>query len=340
MTNQLPSHFVHLRGAVEDGPTVVVLGGTHGDEKTGILAVDRLADLFGVSLQEESRVIESPAISGNLFLGYGNPEAMRLNRRGAGEDNDLNRCFDPARLLDVETNTSVDFVRARALAPLLSETDYLFDLHGTSSPSTPFVCSSIYSEEHHRLLGFVPVEVMLTDPQAILGTPERLRTTGTTDAFVNTHGGVAICYESGQMTDESKIDEVFRTVVDLLRAVGSVTQSFAPEIQSVLVVAQSEQKVYQLFHCEQVDLAELFLEDLSQSFVYEPGMQKNWIRVQPGDLLGRYRSGREVRLYMGGILLFPKDPAKIQIRPEDSSYRDSLYYLARRIDDLPSWTRR
>lgn len=142
----LPDFIWQLRGKDQSGPNVVILGGTHGDELTGIELVNRMLKVIGLK-DNPAGVYNNEHICGNLFLGFGNPAAIELNSRGASKERDLNRSFSSIDIdRPLHPDDPPDVIRAHELAPLFQKTDYLFDIHATSSPSEPFVCFGEYAD--------------------------------------------------------------------------------------------------------------------------------------------------------------------------------------------------
>ena len=78
----LPSNVWKIAGDDQDGPNVVVLGGTHGDEITGLELVRRLLRKLGV-LNKAAGAYERCGVLGNLFLGFGNIDAILRGTRAA-----------------------------------------------------------------------------------------------------------------------------------------------------------------------------------------------------------------------------------------------------------------
>ena len=78
----LPNQVWQLTGKDQSGPNVMVLGGTHGDELTGIELVRHMLSQLGL-LNQPSGAFERNDAIGNLFLGFGNPEAILRKTRGA-----------------------------------------------------------------------------------------------------------------------------------------------------------------------------------------------------------------------------------------------------------------
>ena len=97
---------------------VIIFGGTHGNEWTGIYAVKEYA---------ETLKKEFPNLDIHFILA--NPEAFKLNRRF--KDEDLNRAF---QFLSEDRKNSYENQRARELKSLIdSEPCFVIDLHTTTS---------------------------------------------------------------------------------------------------------------------------------------------------------------------------------------------------------------
>jgi succinylglutamate desuccinylase len=100
---------------------VAIVGGTHGNEWTGIYLVKKF--------QQFPELITRSTFKTLTLLA--NPEAIALNRRYV--DRDLNRCFTPQDLSD-PTLTRYEDQRAKEIAAQLnSQTDVIIDLHSTTS---------------------------------------------------------------------------------------------------------------------------------------------------------------------------------------------------------------
>lgn len=122
---------------------VLIIGGTHGNEWTGIQIVQKYADY----LQKKF-----PALK--LEFIFANPEAHRLNRRFVDED--LNRAF---QFLEEDRKNSYEHKRAKEIKKQVLESPCLIiDLHTTTAnmgrtiivshyePSVLKVCSKLTAE--------------------------------------------------------------------------------------------------------------------------------------------------------------------------------------------------
>lgn len=110
------------------GPHVWINAITHGKEICGAIALDHLLRR-GLRPERGTLTLSFANISAFASIDGDNP----LGRRFV--DQDLNRVWDK---LDSDAQ-SIELNRARALAPLAEEADYLFDLHAMSHPTEPLV---------------------------------------------------------------------------------------------------------------------------------------------------------------------------------------------------------
>lgn len=328
----LPSYIWQLTGRDTEGPNVLILGGVHGDELTGIDVMRRLLATLDL-LNEPAGIFARDDIRGNLFVGFGNPEAIVRCTRAASRGLDLNRSFTPHELDEAPADTDrMDLRRARELAPLRLETDFLIDVHGTSTPSVPFVCCGNDSPAHRELYSRLPVRYVLTDPHRVYTRYERAGgELGTTDDIVNTRGGgawserhtgvrrgVAICYEAGQAQDigGGRMRAILAHVMDLVSSLGVTTPAFDTLFADLPRETHNEpQEVYAIVEN---------IAAKSDAFTYEPSMEECWREVAAHQLVGRYADGAEERAPRAGMMLFPAAPGRVKTDKK-------LYCIAERI---------
>lgn len=97
---------------------VIIFGGTHGNEWTGIFAVKEYAD----ELKKEFTNLD-------LHIVHANPEAFKVNKRF--KDEDLNRAF---QFLHENRSNSYEHTRAKELKNLIDDgLCFVLDLHTTTS---------------------------------------------------------------------------------------------------------------------------------------------------------------------------------------------------------------
>ncbi len=263
-----------IQGA-EDGPIISFMGGTHGNELTGIECVKRMHN------QIEKNEIEIK--KGTLYLILGNPRAIEKNERGSQDHQDLNRCFNVDVMND--PNPSYECLRAKELAGILSSVDFSLDIHSTNKPSDPTILGRT-TEGHESIYKWLPSDYLLSDPEYILGDAPV-----TTDEFVDDNGGVGVAYESGQTTDISKVDVVYSALINILKDKGIIDGggNITPPKQTLRYFELSG-KI-------------LLTED---GFEFEKGRgEGSFEEFKKGDLLAHIGSEPYYAEY-DGVILFPK----------------------------------
>ena len=129
-----------LTGAAP-GPTLILVGGIHGNEPEGVIACRSLM----------ARLRATPLPSGEVVAFIGNPDALAAGRRHLARD--LNRQWtrervDAARAKDASGDSGAD-AEERALVALAGALDeaiarargpvFVLDLHASSSEGVPFI---------------------------------------------------------------------------------------------------------------------------------------------------------------------------------------------------------
>lgn len=110
------------------GPHLWINALTHGDEVCGAVALDQLLRR-GVRPERGTLTLSFANVAAAAAIDDDHP----LGRRSL--DQDMNRVWDK---LDGATH-NIEIDRARELAPLVEEADYLFDLHAMTHPTEPLV---------------------------------------------------------------------------------------------------------------------------------------------------------------------------------------------------------
>lgn len=181
------------------GPTVMILGGIHGDEICGVFAVKSLID------QRATCALKK----GKLILMYGNLQAIRANLRQVDEN--LNRMFhtDPAAYTP-KMQESYAYLRAMQIKPYLDQTDVLLDLHSVGNQdAVPFVICEENGREIARHFSVPIVCSGLDDAHP-----------GGTDGYMNKSGKIGLCLECGQHTDPGAVELAQEGITTFLAAMG------------------------------------------------------------------------------------------------------------------------
>lgn len=300
----LPTHITHFPswGHIT-GPSILILGGTHGDERAAIEIIKRLIHRF------QSRDLQR-SICGSLYIGFGNPIAIAQRTRAASiTGRDLNRCFTDDTL-EQTIGMTEDIRRANELLPLLHDIDVLIDVHSTSMKSVPFLCCERAHDSLLHIAEYLPVDRILTDPHHIL-SGNHSEQHPTMDSYLNRRGAVGLCYETGEANDLTGVEHIAQSLFQLLTCLGV--------IETDCHMTKTKQTLFSLSH--RIDAAE-------DRFMFKPGLV-GWTQVQPGQRIGRYESGTYEIAPTHGFLLFPKAKQK---RKKGTS----LYFLAQPIDNNDS----
>ena len=190
----IPRELGYIDGA-EAGPTLILLGGLHGNEPAGVIAIQRvLADLHG----------EEAGIKGHVIGVVGNCQALAADQRFL--EYDLNRAWHPDYLTrlraQVVFNRGEDQEQVeldRVLSKIIGAATgrlFLLDIHTTSGPGSAFAILDDTLPNREVALDF-PVPL-------IFGLEEEL--SGTLASYLTPQAVTALGFEAGQHTDPRSVD--------------------------------------------------------------------------------------------------------------------------------------
>jgi succinylglutamate desuccinylase len=290
--NEIGHSMWQISGDVP-GTHMVVLGGVHGDEVTGIGCVKSLHDMFA-SDQKKLKC-------GKLTLILGNEEAIKIGKRGTSPEHNLNRMFSDQHL----AGPVLDFYesrRAHELAPVLRSADISIDVHSTSVPTVPFLPCA-FSPRHEKIYRWFDANIVLADPDFILGG-----TRSTTDEYVDHCGGIGICFETGYAKDTSRLPAVIDGILNILADQKMIEPS------GHLEPHWPTYSVYQL-------TKKIVLTDAGFSFVKD--FPQSFQEVKKGELIG-YHGRIPEMAPEDGVIAFPRAPDQ-WIAGHD------IFFLARKI---------
>ena len=175
-------------------PTVIALGGIHGNERAGVFA-----------LQKIFKTIKTEKINftGNFYGISGNISAISENIRFKNVD--LNRIWTKKEILklQLEDNLKCESQEQKEIYTIIKEIlqkekgpFYFLDLHTTSSDTTPFITISDSLNNRKYSSSFsIPV---------ILDIEEYLD--GSLLSYINKFGHVALGFEAGRHDKEVSVD--------------------------------------------------------------------------------------------------------------------------------------
>ena len=173
------------------GPRVLLLGGVHGDEKAGVLALERLAAEFA---------------SGRLSLARGQLTiAPRVNAEAVARgvhfvDENLNRIVRP-RAAPATREQGL----AAELIPLIDAADAVLDLHGAPAPTAPFVFLDDESVPVRGWAEALGADYLLTGWPALFAGSD----TVTTTEYAQSRGKRALTVEAGRNDDPAAAEFAF-----------------------------------------------------------------------------------------------------------------------------------
>jgi succinylglutamate desuccinylase len=272
-----------------NGPTFVVFGGLHGNEQTGVEAIE--------VVREELRPIRNRIRGAFIGLG-GNLGALErdtrfierdLNRRWFARDVEalLERDDGGDRHEDGEQREILDIVH-KIIAGSPGEVCIL-DLHSTSSRSPAFVCMPDALWNHE--LGFalrVPV---------ILGLEEAIE--GTMLGYFSDLGHTTVCFEGGihgaRETLEAHVAAIMVGLVTAGIVRASDIRAYDRHVERLEDIGRSLPRAVEILYRHAISPAD--------EFSMEPGYT-SFQPVSAGELVARDRSG-QIKSPRAGRMLMP-----------------------------------
>ncbi len=195
-----------------EGPTVLFLGGIHGNEPAGLAALTRVLRRLGRGgLEYHGRF---HALAGNLAA---------LERGQRFLDRDLNRAWEPHRIRDIldggdpgdrsEDGEQGELIRIFQQALQERGGSFLFvDLHTSSAMGAPFTCLGD-TLDNRRLALSVPIPM-------ILGLEECID--GAVLEFFNERGIAGLAIEGGKHDTTEAVDNLEAAIWILLVEAGAI----------------------------------------------------------------------------------------------------------------------
>jgi succinylglutamate desuccinylase len=203
--------IIKIKGSTK-GPTSIILAGVHGNEKCGILALKKIIP----SLKIER---------GQVFFGYGNPQAIKKNIRFI--DSNLNRIFKDGDLLSTADKHSYEYKRAQYLKKYLDRADALLDIHASHTPnSIPFIVCEKNAKE---IVKYLPVDLIVSGFDKIQP--------GGTDYYMNKIGKISVCVECGYFEDSKSTQIAEKIIYAFLKARGHIINNNTPRKQSHIKIS-------------------------------------------------------------------------------------------------------
>jgi len=162
--------------AVKPGKTIAVFGGIHGNEKIGVMLIDKLIQSFEPS-------------SGTVHFVYGNPRAIEQNVRCT--ETNLNRNF-----IKTQNPISYEEQRAQELMELLDGCDALLDIHAYNEPDMQLPTFAICEKKSY------PVARKLPIPTVISGFNDIQK--GSANGYMENYNKYAVVLELGSVANSER----------------------------------------------------------------------------------------------------------------------------------------
>lgn len=190
----LVQRVIGSKKGVKKSPTVIAVGGIHGNERAGINALTKVFETI-----EEDKI----KFEGNFYGIAGNINALSENIRF--KNTDLNRIWTKEEVLKLHLESDLEieskeqkeiYLIIKNIIESESGPFYFLDLHTTSSDTQPFITISD-SLNNRKFSSYFSIPT-------ILGIEEFLD--GPLLTYINEFGHVALGFEAGQHTKEESVD--------------------------------------------------------------------------------------------------------------------------------------
>jgi predicted deacylase len=252
------------------GPRVLLLGGVHGEEKPGILALERLAGEF-----QAGRL---SLVRGQLtIVPRANSEAVARGLHFVDEN--LNRIVRPQ-----PAPANHEQGLAGELAALIAAHDAVLDLHGTPAPTVPFVFLDDESVPVRGWAEALGADHLLTGWPALYSGSDALTTTG----FAQSLGKRALTVEAGQNDDpqaaEFAFDAARRAIAHFGLIVGAPRRPKPKALRLTAVVRRERDDAF-------------------------ARPWRNFDPVKKGEVLARRADGVELTASADGVVVMPFEGA-------------------------------
>ncbi len=261
------------------GPRVVMFSGVHGDEISGIHAVEKLFfDFFN-----GARTL----LKGSLTLTRSNAHAIAAERRYLKYN--LNRMYKDEYGPDIDRN-EYEYTRAQELKSILRECDYFLDLHSAPIAQEPFLIAEQHAIDFFSKLGL---------PHIIMGWNKFSggTTGGDGENYANMHGAIAATLESGSHFEKRSNDVAYRTVITMLSLLGM--------IDGVKDASRAEAEV--------IDMYAVVTKE-ADDFRYA-GNVENFQRFKRDEAFA-FQNGKPITVKEDTILLIPMKPEDTKVHEE------------------------
>lgn len=283
----------------EKGPLLICLGGIHGNEPAGVMALDILFKMLQVE------PITNPdfrfrgtmvGIRGNLHAIDKKVRFIKKDLNRALKPEDVSKVFetDPLELEaeDYEMYHLINAVRAE-IESIPNERVFILDLHTTTATGGIFTLTSDDARS-------IEVGVAMHAP-VIIGFEQMLKGT-TMGYFKPKHFDgrkiTSVVFEGGQHEDPLSVNRCIAATINCMRTIGCVRPEDVENRHDYLLIEYSEGLP------KLARLIERYGVEENSNFVMSPGF-RNFDLVKKGQLLA-HQDGEPVYSPQAGMIIMPK----------------------------------
>lgn len=269
------------------GPTLIVVGGIHGNEPAGAEALRGISPKLA-EMQER--------IKGRVYFIAGNTRALPQKVRFI--DRDLNRSWTRENMLAAGSPAFMELSEGRELTEIDRLLDsilitarsevYVLDLHSTSAGGSPFATVGDTMRNRAFAQKF-PVTI-------VLGIEEQLE--GTMLEYLNNAGTVTLGFEGGQHDSPVTVENNTSLVWLALLNTGILSAADVPDLKdhrARLAAGKGGSRIVEVRYREAISA-----ED---EFEMNPGF-KNFDPVKKGQIIAKNKFG-PIRAVEKGLVLMP-----------------------------------
>ncbi|MEP1151471.1 MAG: succinylglutamate desuccinylase/aspartoacylase family protein [Balneola sp.] len=276
----------------EPGPTILALAGIHGNEPTGIKAIEHVLEMLK-GLEDKLR---------GTFIGIrGNLEALEKGERFIDED--MNRIWftsilDKVRRTPINDLKTAERRETKAVLEVIDpyihkenkEYPIVFaDLHTFSSENGLFAISSRDSK-NEELLSKLKIPLIFGIEKALHGTALK---------YVQNAGNISFAFEAGMHFSEKAEFNATAGLYALLVATECLDVSYIPDYKSYndFLVEQTSGLP------DKVEFVYKHIVEVDDEFEMKAGF-KNFDRIKKGDWLANDKLGK-IEAQVDGYILMP-----------------------------------
>lgn len=274
LENNFPEQIVETFQGKEEGPHFLILGGVHGNETCGIIALMALIQ----DLKNNGMTLERGTLT---IMPIANPAAYTLKKRY--KDFNLNRIIG-------ETSNGIDaeYSYAQNIASLIDQADYVLDIHSFHTHGPAFVFEDYETPDIKAFANAAGLNSTVVGWPSIYGEATYNDTVG----YAAKQGKTAILVECGQHDDPASLyvaSKVVHNCLSYLKMIKERKVAYTREVQRIkvkdMVIKESKGHLYQNF--QHLD------------------------PVEEGDIIALYKNGDSIKAPYDGYIIMPAHGANI-----------------------------